>query len=247
VDVRMREDIRNVFAEDPAARSWLEVLTCYPGLHALWNHRLAHWLWTHHLKLAGRMLSQWGRFITNIEIHPGAKIGRRFFIDHGAGVVIGETSEIGNDVLMYAGTELAGTTLNKGKRHPTIGNGVVIGAGAIILGAITIGDGAKVGAGSVVTRPVPPGATVVGVPGRIVEEHRKMVVDLEHGRLPDPVAEAIRLVLNEQTKLEERLKKLEKNSGIAVPEDELRQQVRRIVKEFSQGSNGEENDAGWVI
>jgi len=243
----MREDIRNVFAEDPAARSWLEVLTCYPGLHALWNHRLAHWLWTHHLKLAGRMLSQWGRFITNIEIHPGAKIGRRFFIDHGAGVVIGETSEIGNDVLMYAGTELAGTTLNKGKRHPTIGNGVVIGAGAIILGAITIGDGAKVGAGSVVTRPVPPGATVVGVPGRIVEEHRKMVVDLEHGRLPDPVAEAIRLVLNEQTKLEERLKKLEKNSGIAVPEDELRQQVRRIVKEFSQGSNGEENDAGWVI
>lgn len=247
MDVRMREDIRNVFAEDPAARSWLEVLTCYPGLHALWNHRLAHWLWTHHLKLAGRMLSQWGRFITNIEIHPGAKIGRRFFIDHGAGVVIGETSEIGNDVLMYAGTELAGTTLNKGKRHPTIGNGVVIGAGAIILGAITIGDGAKVGAGSVVTRPVPPGATVVGVPGRIVEEHRKMVVDLEHGRLPDPVAEAIRLVLNEQTKLEERLKKLEKNSGIAVPEDELRQQVRRIVKEFSQGSNGEENDAGWVI
>jgi len=245
VCVRMREDIRNVFAEDPAARSWLEVLTCYPGLHALWNHRLAHWLWTHHLKLAGRMLSQCGRFITNIEIHPGAKIGRRFFIDHGAGVVIGETSEIGNDVLMYAGTELAGTTLNKGKRHPTIGNGVVIGAGAIILGAITIGDGAKVGAGSVVTRPVPPGATVVGVPGHIVEEHRKMVVDLEHGKLPDPVAEAIRLVLNEQTKLEERLKKLEKSSGIAVPEDELRQQVLQIVKEFSQGnSNGDETKRG---
>lgn len=244
---RMREDIRNVFAKDPAARNWLEVLTCYPGLHALWNHRLAHWLWTHHLKLAGRMVSQWGRFITNIEIHPGAKIGRRFFIDHGAGVVIGETSEIGDDVLMYAGTELAGTTLTKGKRHPTIGNGAVIGAGAIILGAITIGDEAKVGAGSVVTRPVPLGATVVGVPGHIVEEHRKMVVDLEHGKLPDPVAEAIRVVLSEQSKLEERLAKLEKSSGITVPEDELRQRVRQIINEFSQGSNGDENDAGWVI
>lgn len=243
----MREDIRNVFAKDPAARSWLEVLTCYPGLHALWNHRVAHWLWTHHLRLAGRMVSQCSRFFTNIEIHPGAKIGRRFFIDHGAGVVIGETSEIGDDVLMYAGTELAGTTLSKGKRHPTIGNGVVIGAGAIILGAITIGDGAKVGAGSVVTRSVPDGATVVGVPGHIVEEHRKMVVDLEHGRLPDPVAEAIRLVLNEQTKLEERLKKLEKGSGITVPPDELRAHVRRILKEFSQGNDGEENDAGWMI
>jgi len=245
---RMREDIRNVFAKDPAARSWLEVLTCYPGLHALWNHRLAHWLWTHHLKLLGRMVSQWGRFITNIEIHPGAKIGRRFFIDHGAGVVIGETSEIGDDVLMYAGTELAGTTLNKGKRHPTVGNGVVIGAGAIVLGAITIGDGARIGAGSVVTKPVPPGATVVGVPGRVVEEHRKMVVDLEHGKLPDPVAEAIRVVLSEQSKLEERLAKLEKSSGITVPEDELRQKVRQIMNEFSQGgTNGDENEAGWVI
>jgi serine O-acetyltransferase len=245
--VRIREDIRNVFAKDPAARNWVEVLTCYPGLHALWNHRIAHWLWTHHFKLAGRLLSQWGRFATNIEIHPGAKIGRRFFIDHGAGVVIGETSEIGDDVLMYAGTELAGTTLNKGKRHPSIGNGVVIGAGAIVLGAITIGDRAKVGAGSVVTKPVPPDATVVGVPGHVVEEHRKIAVDLEHGKLPDPVAEAIRLVLTEQTKLEERLKKLEKSSGIAVPEDELRQHVRRIVEEFSQSGNGEETDAGWMI
>jgi serine O-acetyltransferase len=247
VFVSMRDDIRNVFAKDPAARSWMEVVTCYPGLQALWNHRVAHWLWTHRLKLAARLLSAWGRFVTNIEIHPGAKIGRRFFIDHGAGVVIGETVEIGDDVLMYAGTELAGTTLNKGKRHPTIGNGVVIGAGAIVLGAITIGDGAKIGAGSVVTKPVPAEATVVGVPGRIVEEHRKMVVDLEHGRLPDPVAEAIRLVLNEQTKLEERLKKLEQGSGITVPPDELLQHVRRVVKEFSQGSAGDEDDAGWVI
>ena len=239
---RVKEDIRNVFAKDPAARNWLEVFTCYPGLHALWNHRLAHWLWTHHLKLAGRMVSHWGRFVTNIEIHPGAKIGRRFFIDHGAGVVIGETSEIGDDVLMYAGTELAGTTLTKGKRHPTVGNGVVIGAGAIILGAVAIGDGAKVGAGSVVTRPVPAGATVVGVPGHIVEEHRKMVVDLEHGRLPDPVAEAIRVVLSEQSKLEERLAKLEKSSGITVPQDELRQRVRRVLNEFRQGEGSDENE-----
>jgi serine O-acetyltransferase len=188
------------------------------------------------------MLSQWGRFITNIEIHPGAQIGRRFFIDHGAGVVIGETSEIGDDVLMYAGTELAGTTLNKGKRHPTVGNNVVIGAGAIVLGAIMVGDSAKIGAGSVVTRSVPPGATVVGVPGRIVEEHRKTQVDLEHGRLPDPVAEAIKLVLSEQAKLEERLNRLEKGSGIPVPEDELRQQVLRIVKEFSQGGDATETE-----
>ncbi len=231
----MREDIRNVFAKDPAARSFIEVLTCYPGLHALWNHRLAHWLWTHHLKYCGRLVSHWGRFFTNIEIHPGAKIGKRFFIDHGAGVVIGETAEIGDDVLMYAGTELAGTSLLKGKRHPTIGNGVTIGAGAIILGNILIGDGARVGAGSVVTKPVPPGATVVGVPGRVVEEHRKMVVDLEHGKLPDPVADAIRVVLAEQSKLEERLKKVEENCGVAVPEDELREQIRKVMEEFSQG------------
>jgi serine O-acetyltransferase len=231
----MREDIRNVFAKDPAARSFLEVLTCYPGLHALWNHRLAHWLWTHNLKFCGRLLSHWGRFFTNIEIHPGASIGKRFFIDHGAGVVIGETAEIGDDVLMYAGTELAGTSLLKGKRHPTLGNGVTIGAGAIVLGNILIGDGARVGAGSVVTKPVPPGATVVGVPGRVVEEHRKMVVDLEHGKLPDPVADAIRVVLAEQSKLEERLKKIEKDCGVSVPEDELRERIRKIMEEFGQG------------
>lgn len=165
---RMREDIRNVFGHDPAARSVLEVLLCYPGLHALWNHRLAHWLWRHHLKLLARMLSQWGRFVTEIEIHPGANIGRRFFIDHGSGVVIGETSKIGDDVLMYQGTSLAGTSLTKGKRHPTIGNSVVIGAGAIVLGAITIGEGARIGAGSVVVKSVPAGATC----GRRARPHR---------------------------------------------------------------------------
>ena len=149
------EDIRTVFARDPAARSMLEVVFCYPGLHAVWMHRASHWMWHHRLKLPARLLSQWSRFITNIEIHPGALVGRRFFIDHGAGVVIGETAEIGDDVLMYQGTSLAGTSLTKGKRHPTIKDHAVIGAGAIVLGPITVGEGARIGAGSVVVKPVP--------------------------------------------------------------------------------------------
>ena len=205
----LREDIQTVFAKDPAARSVPEVIFCYPGLHALWFHRLAHFLWRHRLKFSARFLSHISRFLTGVEIHPGAKIGRRFFIDHGAGVVIGETAEVGDDVLMYQGVVLGGTTLKKGKRHPTVGNNVVIGTGAVALGAITIGDGARIGSGSVVVKSVPPGATVVGIPGRIVEEHHKPLVDLEHGRLPDPVAEAIKLVLKKQKELEKRLKKLE--------------------------------------
>jgi serine O-acetyltransferase len=232
---RIREDIRNVFDKDPAARSIFEVFLCYPGLHALWMHRVAHFLWQHHFKLPARIISQWTRFVTAIEIHPGASIGRRFFIDHGAGVVIGETSEIGNDVLMYQGTVLGGTSLTRGKRHPTIGDNAVIGAGAICLGAIIIGEGAKIGAGSVVVKSVPPGATVVGIPGRVVEEHRQQVIDLEHGKLPDPVAQAIRLVLGEQSKLDKRMEELEKNSGITVPQDELRESIREIMKEFNQG------------
>jgi serine O-acetyltransferase len=232
---RMREDIRNVFDKDPAARSIFEVFLCYPGLHALWMHRVAHFLWQHYLKLPARLISQWTRFVTAIEIHPGASIGRRFFIDHGAGVVIGETSEIGNDVLMYQGTVLGGTSLTRGKRHPTIGDNAVIGAGAICLGAITIGEGAKIGAGSVVVKSVPAGATVVGIPGRVVEEHRQPVIDLEHGKLPDPVAQAIRLVLGEQSKLDKRMEELEKNSGIIVPQDELRESIRKIMREFNQG------------
>ncbi len=231
----LREDIRTVFAKDPAARSVLEVVFCYPGLHALWFHRLAHFLWQHKLRLLARILSHINRFLTNIEIHPGAKIGQRFFIDHGAGVVIGETAEIGDDVLMYQGTVLGGTTLEKGKRHPTIGNSVVIGTGAVALGAITIGDGATIGSGSVVIRSVPPGTTVVGIPGRVVADRHEPLLSLEHGRLPDPVAEAIRLVLNGQEKLEERLKRLESLSGVAISEDELRDRREEIVKEFSQG------------
>jgi len=231
----LREDIQTVFAKDPAAGSLPEVVFCYPGLHALWFHRLAHFLWRHKLRFPARSLSHISRFLTGIEIHPGAKIGRRFFIDHGAGVVIGETAEVGDDVLMYQGVVLGGTTLKKEKRHPTVGNNVVIGTGAVALGAITIGDGVKIGSGSVVVKSVPPGATVVGIPGRIVEDRRKPLMELEHGKLPDPVAEVIRLVLREQEKLGKRLKRLENSSGLEVPEDELRDLRREIVREFSQG------------
>lgn len=231
----LKEDIQTVFARDPAARSVLEVIFCYPGLHALWLHRPAHFLWQHRLRFLARLLSHLNRLLTGIEIHPGAKIGRCFFIDHGAGVVIGETAEIGNDVLLYQGVVLGGTTLKKGKRHPTIGNSVVIGAGAIALGAITIGDGAIIGSGSVVIKSVPPRATVVGVPGRIVEKKKKPLMDLEHGRLPDPVAEAIRLVLKEQDKLEERLRRLEGLTGLVAPVDELRKEREKIEREFREG------------
>ena len=231
----LREDIRTVFARDPAARSVLEVILCYPGLHALWLYRMAHFLWRHKLRLLARIISHINRFFTGIEIHPGAKIGRRFFIDHGAGVVIGETSEIGDDVLLYQGVVLGGTTLEKKKRHPTIGNNVEMGSGAIALGAITISDGARIGSGSVVINSVPPGATVVGIPGRVVADRRKPVMDLEHGKLPDPVAEAIRLVLKGHDKLEERLKRLESSSGIVTPRDELREHRKKVEKGFSQG------------
>jgi len=234
----LREDIQTVFNKDPAAQSVLEVFLCYPGLHALWTHRLAHFLWQHKLRLLGRMTSQISRFFTGIEIHPGASIGRRFFIDHGAGVVIGETSEIGDDVLLYQGVVLGGTTLEKKKRHPTLGNNVEMGSGAIALGPITIGDGARIGSGSVVIKSVPPGVTVVGIPGRAVGDSHKPIMDLEHGNLPDPIAEAIRLVLKEQHVLEERLKKLETASGIVTPPDEAREDKKRrreIEKEYKAG------------
>jgi serine O-acetyltransferase len=230
----LREDVRTVFAKDPAAKNVAEVLLFYPGLHALCLHRTANSLWRHRLGFLARGLSFLTRFLTNIEIHPGASIGRRFFIDHGAGVVIGETAEIGDDVLMYQGVVLGGTSLKKGKRHPTVGNNAVIGAGAVALGAITIGDGARIGSGSVVVKSVPAGATVVGIPGRVVDEHRQPLMDLEHGKLPDPVAEAVRLILAEQQKLEGRLEKLEASSGMTVPKDELRDRIREIIKEFSQ-------------
>ena len=231
----LREDIKTVFTKDPAARSVIEVLTLYPGMHAIWWHRIASWLWRHRLRYPARLVSHLSRFLTAIEIHPGAKVGRRLFIDHGAGVVFGETSVIGDDVLIYQGVVLGGTTLDKVKRHPTVGNNVVIGTGAIALGPITIGDGARVGAGSVVINSVPPGATVVGIPGRVVGDRTKAVADLDHAKLPDPVAEAIRLVLRQQDKLEERLRNLEETGGVDVGDDELKEERREVVKEFSQG------------
>jgi len=215
----LREDMRTVFAEDPAARNWLEVMFCYPGLHALWMHRIAHYLWRHKLRLFGRFLSHCSRFWTGIEIHPGAAIGRRFFIDHGMGVVIGETSEIGDDVLLYQGVVLGGTTHEKRKRHPTLGNNVVVGAGATLLGAIAIGDDARIGAGSVVVQDVPAGATVVGVPGRVVTGERPAEA-LEHGRMPDPVSEAIRHILDDHAGLAERLRKIEGSLNIHVDVDD---------------------------
>lgn len=189
----IREQVQTVFREDPAAKSSVEILLCYPGVHAILLHRLAHRLYRARLTLMARLISQFSRLITGIEIHPGATIGRRFFIDHGMGVVIGETAEIGDDVLIYQGVTLGGTGKEKGKRHPTLGNNVVVGTGAKVLGSIRVGDNVKIGAGSVVVSPVPDGSTVVGIPGRIVRfwgespaEH-----DLEHGRLPDPEGQEI--------------------------------------------------------
>lgn len=233
---RMKEDIHAAMDRDPAARSAWEVFFLYPGLHALWGHRVAHFFYERRRYFFARFISQVNRFFTQIEIHPGARIGRRFFIDHGAGVVIGETSEIGDDVLIYQGVVLGGTTFEKKKRHPTIGNNVVIGSRAIILGAITIGDGTRIGSGSVVIKSAPPGSTVVGVPGRIVQNHHEPYIDLDHNRLPDPVAEAIHLVLSEQDKLDARVKGLEKYAGIPQPVEESGDARAKILAEFEAGA-----------
>jgi serine O-acetyltransferase len=200
----LKEDIHSVFDRDPAARSTLEVLICYAGLHAIWEHRVSHWLWTHGLRLLARIHSQLARFFTGIEIHPGAVIGRRFFIDHGMGVVIGETAEIGNDVTMYHGVTLGGVSTHKGKRHPTIGDNVVIGAGAKILGAIMVGSGSRVGANAVVVDDVPPDSVVVGVPGHPVhkDKPRTSLPDLNHNKLPDVIEEALESLLLRVEKLE---------------------------------------------
>ncbi|MDT8286202.1 MAG: serine O-acetyltransferase [Elusimicrobiales bacterium] len=179
------EDINTVFRKDPAARGLLEVLTCYPGLHAVWMHRLAHRLWTGGWYTAARLVSHIARFFTGVEIHPGAAIGRRFFIDHGMGVVIGETAEIGDDVLLYQGVVLGGTSLEHKKRHPTLGDGVVVGAGAIILGAISIGARSRVGAGSVVLQAVPPDSTVFGVPAHAKASPAEKGTQLDHDRVAD--------------------------------------------------------------
>lgn len=200
----IREDIRTVFEKDPAARSTLEVICCYPGLHAVWIHRVSHYLWNRHLYFLARLLSHFSRMFTGIEIHPGAKLGKRVFIDHGSGVVIGETAEVGDDVLIYMGVVLGGTSLERIKRHPTVENDVVIGSGAAVLGPITIGRGAKIGAGSVVVRPVPAEATAVGVPARIAGPEPSVPSrQLDQNRLPDPALAMVSQILDRLSKLEE--------------------------------------------
>jgi serine O-acetyltransferase len=187
----IREQVDTIFREDPAAKSVIEILLCYPGFHAILLHRLAHKLYQAGMPLIPRLISQISRFFTGIEIHPGATIGRRFFIDHGSGVVIGETAEIGDECLLYQGVTLGGTGNERGKRHPTLGDRVVVGTGAKVLGGIRIGDDVKIGAGSVVVHPVPDGSTVVGIPGRVVRTRREAAGLLEHGNLPDPEGQAI--------------------------------------------------------
>lgn len=218
----LKKDIRAVYDRDPAARSTIEILTCYPGFHALQFHRWAHWLWTHHFYLLGRLLSHVSRFITGIEIHPGARLGPGFFIDHGMGVVIGETSEVGENVTLYHGVTLGGTSTKKGKRHPTLGNNVIVGAGAKILGPVTIGDNARVGAGSVVVEDVPPGTTVVGVPGKVIYDkpvRTTPVIDLNHGDMPDPTAEALRKMLDMMHDMREEIERLKEEKPSEVRTD----------------------------
>jgi serine O-acetyltransferase len=199
---------------DPAARTgffgWLEIILCYPGVHAIWLHRIAHWLWNLGVPVLPRFLSHLNRWLTGIEIHPGAKIGKGVFIDHGMGVVIGETAIVGDNVTLYQGVTLGGTGKERGKRHPTVGNNVVIGAGAIILGNITIGDNARIGAGSVVIKPVPPNASAVGVPAKVVSINGVRVEPLAHDRLPDPQAEMFRQLQAQIDELRARLEAMER-------------------------------------
>ncbi len=208
----LRENINSVYERDPAARNALEVLLCYPGLHAVYFHKISHFLWKHKFRLLARLVSQAGRFFTGIEIHPGAKIGRRFFIDHGMGVVIGETAEIGDDVTIYHGVTLGGTSWKKEKRHPTVGDRVIIGTGAKILGPLTIGHDSKVGANSVVVNEVPAHSTVVGIPAKSAKRDESEVhdnIDLEHNRLFDPAFYEISLLKSKISELENRIKEIE--------------------------------------
>ena len=211
----LREEIKAIFQRDPAARSFWEVILCYPGFHALLAYRIAHWFYRRKLFLLARLISQITRFLTGIEIHPGAKIGKGLFIDHGMGVVIGETTEIGDYVTIYQGVTLGGTGKEKGKRHPTIGDRVIIATGAKVLGSITVGENAKVGAGAVVIRPVPANSTVVGVPGRVVVQDGVRVggPDLEHGKLPDPVMSYCEQLQKRIEQLESRLARIDQGEG----------------------------------
>jgi serine O-acetyltransferase len=200
----VREDVATVFEADPAARSYLEVLICYPGLHAVWAHHVSHWLWRHGMRFLARLNSQFARLFTGIEIHPGAELGQRLFIDHGIGTVIGETAIVGNDVTLYQGVTLGGTGKEKGKRHPTLGNNISIGSGAKLLGNITIGDNCRVGAGSVVLRNVPANSTIVGVPGHIVLRDGKRVVITDPKDIRDPLSDVIIKLATELHELRQR-------------------------------------------
>lgn len=209
----MKEDMDVVFEQDPAARTYLEVFLTYSGLHAIWNHRIAHWFYKRKLFFLARAISQISRFFTGIEIHPGAVIGRRFFIDHGMGVVVGETCEIGNNVTIYQGVTLGGTGHEKGKRHPTLKDNVLVATGAKILGSITIGENSKIGGGSVVLKDVPDNATVVGIPGRIVKQDGKKVSQkLDHHMMPDPIAERLVELQKEIDILNEELSKVKEGN-----------------------------------
>ncbi len=239
------DDISVIFEKDPAAKNIIEVLLCYPGLHALWGYRVAHFFYKKGFFTVARLISEFARFLTGIEIHPGASIGKRFFIDHGMGVVIGETAEIGSDVLLYQGVVLGGTSLKKGKRHPTLGNNVVVGTGAAVLGPLKIGDNSRIGAGSVVISDVPANATAVGIPAKVgVGFSAKDIEKLEHGRLPDPVADAIRFMMSEYEKLDGRVKKIETLEGITAEIDkyfekkkhEIEEEFVELEERFSGGS-----------
>lgn len=225
----IREDVANVMESDPAAKSRVEVLLCYAGLHAVWFYRVNHWLWNHSLGLSARWLSQFARFLTGIEIHPGAKIGRRLFIDHGMGVVIGETTTVGDDVTLYQGVTLGGTGKEHGKRHPTIEDGVVVGGGAKILGNITIGKNCRIGAGSVVLRNVPDNSTVVGVPAHIIFREGKRVVITDPKQINDPLSEALASVASEVHSLRERVRELE---GPAHKPESLSESLQRIMDDL---------------
>jgi serine O-acetyltransferase len=228
----LREDVQTIFERDPAARSIWEILLAYPGFHALLVYRLSHWLWIHGLETPGRFASHLGRFLTGIEIHPGAKIGRRFFIDHGMAVVIGETSEIGDDVTIYQGVTLGGTSTHRGKRHPTIEDSVTIFSGAKVLGPITVGRHSRIGAGSVLVTSVPAHSTVVGIPGKVVKtggkhtETGKPVIDLDSADLPDPVSRALGAVLEQVDKLEKRVAEL--SSRLEEPSAPERPELRKV-------------------
>jgi len=225
----IREDVGNVLEHDPAARSRLEVFLCYSGLHAVWFYRINHWLWNHGFFLLARWLSQVARFLTAIEIHPGAKIARRLFIDHGLGVVIGETAIVGNDVTMYQGVTLGGTGKEHGKRHPTIEDDVVIGSGAKVLGNITVGRNCRIGAGSVVLRNVPENSTVVGVPAHIIFRNGERVVITDPKQINDPLSEALAAVAAEVNKLRERVQNIE---GAGVASEPLSASMQRIMEDI---------------